>query len=296
MQSFQPIGFSQQWLPTPLGNMAYYTPTENQPGSASPDSPLVFIHSLGGGSSAYEWSHVYPAFAADYQVIAPDLLGWGDSDHPERTYRVSDYLDSLAQLLETVAAAPAVVMATSLTASIVIRLAIKRPELFHQLFLVSPSGYGDFGRDYRLSIAAQLAGTPGVDRWIYALGAANELAVTSFLANFLFHNPARITPEMVNAYLASTQKPKAEYAALASLKGDLCCDLARYMGQLTVPTAFVWGEYSRFSAIDVGRRLAKLTPQVVQLYSVKDAGVLPHLEQPAVVTGLLRGFLKQTAD
>ena len=296
MQQFQPVGFSQQWMDTVLGKMAYYVPTHapwRTEGQTIDAPPVVFLHSLGGGSSAYEWTKVYPALASQYRVIAPDLVGWGDSAHPEHEYCVDDYFQILTQLLETVAVTPAVVAATSLTAAIVIRLAIKRPNLFCGLFLISPSGYGDFGKDYRRTAAAQLAGIPGLDRWIYALGAANELAVTSFLANFLFANPERITPEMVRAYLASTQKKHADYAALASLKGDLCCDLARYVEQLSVPTVFIWGEQSRFSDAAVGRRLARLNSQAIeQFYEIENAGVLPHLEQPAAVTGVLCGFLK----
>lgn len=297
MQQFQPVGFSQHWMDTVLGKMAYYSPTaapwQTAEAGMSNQTPLIFLHSLGGGSSAYEWTKVYPAFALEYRVIAPDLVGWGDSAHPEHIYSVDDYFQILTQLLEAIAVSPAVVVATSLTASIVIRLAIKRPDLFRGLFLVSPSGYGDFGKDYRRTIGAQLSGTPGLDSWVYTLGAANELAVTTFLANFLFAQPKRITPEMVSAYLTSAQKKHADYAALASLKGDLCCDLAYYIKQLSIPTAFVWGNRSRFSGVSAGQRLARLNPQaIVQFYEIEDAGVLPHLEQPAPVTGLLRGFLK----
>ncbi|MEO0825579.1 MAG: alpha/beta hydrolase [Cyanobacteria bacterium J06642_9] len=296
MQQFQPVGFSQQWMDTILGKMAYYSPTaapSRTEAEGIENLSLVFLHSLGGGSSAYEWTKVYPALAPEYRVIAPDLVGWGDSAHPEHAYATNDYFQILTQLLETIVAPPTVVVATSLTASIVIRLAISRPDLFRGLFLVSPSGYADFGKDYRRTVGAQLAGTPSLDRLIYTLGAANELAVTTFLTNFLFADPKRITPEMVNAYLSSAQKTHADYAALASLKGDLCCDLAYYIQQLTVPTAFVWGECSRFSDVSVGRRLARLNPQaIVQFYAIEDAGVLPHLEQPAPVTGVLRGFLK----
>ncbi|MFE4106508.1 alpha/beta fold hydrolase [Almyronema epifaneia] len=297
MLQFQPIGFGQRVVETALGAMAYYTPTaapwvRSDQATEEAKPPLVFLHSLGGGSSAYEWSQVYPAFAADYQVIAPDLIGWGQSAHPVHDYRAEDYFEAIAILLETVAQRPAVVAATSLTAAIVIRLAIRRPELFSQLFLVSPSGYEDFGNGYQQGIAARLAGTPGLDNLIYSLGAANETAIANFMATFLFANPDRITPEMIAAYLASATQRQAEYAALASLKGALCCDLSRYMSQLQVPTLFVWGQASRFNRPEIGQRLAALNPTAVKTVAViPEAGVLPHLELPAIVIGLLRKFL-----
>ena len=293
MQQFQPPGFGRRTCESSLGGMAYYLPVDSPWLSLGENRdtlpPLVFLHSLGGGSSAYEWSKVYPAFVANYRVMAPDLIGWGQSVHPVKDYAVEDYLTSLTDFLERQVKQPAVAAVSSLTAAIIVRLAIRRPDLFRGLVLVSPSGYGDFGVDYKRGMAAQLAGAPGIDKLVYALGAANELVVRNFLQQFIFAQPSRITEEMVAAYLASAQQPNAEYSALASLKGDLCFDLAQYMGELTTPTVMVWGARSRFNSPAVGRRLAQLNPDVIkEFYEIPDAGVLPHLELPAIVTNLLQ--------
>lgn len=301
MLKFQPPGFAQQVTETPLGAMVYYTQAAlglwDTPECRPDRGTLVCLHSLGGGSSAYEWSKVYGALAADYRIIAPDLVGWGQSAHPARSYRPEDYRAVIAHLLEQVVAPPAIVAATSLTAGVVVRLAIQRPDLFQALFLVSPSGNDDFGIGYRFSLPAILAGTPIIDRLLYQLGAANEAAVTQFLQNFLFAHRDLITPEIVQAYLAGTQQPNAEYSALASLKGDICFDLSRYIGQLTVPTTMVVGAAARFNRPSQVQRLAALNRQAVKaVYVVPEVGVLPHVETPAVVVGLVRAFLRQTLE
>lgn len=290
MLSFQPPGFEQRTIALSLGTLVYYTPSL----TVSSGTPLVFLHSLGGGSSAYEWSKVYPAFAGQTPVLAPDLIGWGASSHPARDYQVEDYLTLLTEFLEQVVATPAIVIAASLTAGLVMRLAIQRPDLFRELWLCNPSGYGDFGRNYRQGLSAQLAGTPGLDQLIYTLGAANELAVRNFLQQFLFARPERINHEMVAAYLASAQQPQAEYAALASLKGNLCFDLSLYITQLQIPTVFLWGEAARFTSLETGERLAKLNPEWIKAFhKIPEAGVLPHLELPAVIIGLLQSHLQR---
>lgn len=296
MLQFQPPGFGQQIIKTSLGVMVYYTPT-SAPWRTGADleqhlPPLIFLHSLGGGSSAYEWSKVYPAFAPDYRVIAPDLIGWGQSTHPQRDYTSEDYLTILTELLEWVGQ-PAAVVASSLTAGLTIRLAIQRPDLFRLLFLVAPAGYADFGAEYGQNLAARIAGTPGVDRLVYLLGAANEIAVRNFLEQFLFADRARIIPEMVAAYLTSAQQLNAEYAALASLRGDICFDLSLYIPQLQVPTVLAWGEQARFSSLTMGQRLAKLNPtNIKRVELISNTGVLAHLERPAEVIRLLRTTLK----
>ncbi len=289
MRKFQPAGFQQRSLDTKWGKMVYSMPDASfYSPSVSDAMPLVFLHSLGGGSSAYEWSKVYPSFASNYNVIAPDLIGWGDSAHPAKTYSPEDYLEIIKNLLENVAKKPAWVVASSLTAALAIRLAIAEPQLFRGLFLVSPSGYRDFSEDYQEEFTSQLINLPGLDRLIYAVGAGNEWAVRNFLEQFLFADTSRLSEEVVEAYLASALKPNAEYAALASLKGDICFDLAQYMGDLQTPTSLVWGSQSRFSRPEKGKRLASLNPSAIaQFHIVPATGVLPHLETPAVVTGRL---------
>lgn len=296
MLKFQPAGFEQCITETSLGVMAYYTQVKDGfwgtlNGTSSRDT-LVCLHSLGGGSSAYEWSKVYGSLATDYRIVAPDLIGWGQSAHPAGSYSTEDYCSMVTHLIEQVSKPPAIVAATSLTAGVVVRLAIAHPELFKALFLVSPSGNDDFGFGYPFTLPAVLAGTPGVDRLIYQLGAANEIAVTQFLTNFLFAKPERITPEITQAYLAGTQQHNAEYSALASLKGAVCFDLSRYINQLSIPSTLVVGASAKFNRPDKTKRLAALNPTAIRaVHVVPDVGVLPHVEQPAVVTSLIRNFL-----
>lgn len=198
--------------------------------------PLIFLHNFGGGASAYEWSKVYPAFATNYRVLAPDLIGWGQSAHPVRNYQIADYLTTITEFIQKTCHPPVAVVASSLTAAFTIRLAIQQPDLFQALFLVCPSGFADFGQDAGRRLPLQVINTPLLDRLIYALGAENEVAVRNFLERFLFAKSERVSQEMVEAYLASAQQPNAEYAALAFLRGDFYFDLALYIQQLTVPT------------------------------------------------------------
>jgi pimeloyl-ACP methyl ester carboxylesterase len=290
MVQFQPPGFEQKSIQTSLGQIAYYTLQ-----TISTEPPIVFLHSFGGGSSAYEWSQVYPAFAQMHRVIAPDLIGWGRSAHPARDYRVEDYLTTIAQLLQQVAQSPAIVVAASLTGAIAARLAAQQPDLFRSLFLVCPSGFADFGQGAGRRLPLQVINTPIVDRLIYTLGATNDLAVRNFLENFLFANRDRLNAETVAAYLESARQPNAEYSALAFLRGDLYFDWSLYLPQLTVPTAIVWGARSQFTTVELGRQLAALNPQFIQQFNViPDVGVLPHLEIPAVVTGLLTRWIARS--
>ncbi|MFB8792325.1 MAG: alpha/beta hydrolase [Potamolinea sp.] len=296
MLQFQPPGFGQKVINTSLGSMVYYTQVASPWILATAEQeelpPIIFLHNFGGGASAYEWSKVYPAFATTNKIIAPDLIGWGKSAHPIRDYQISDYLTTLAEFISQVADSPVPVVASSLTGALTVRLAIERPELFKALFLVCPSGFDDFGQGAGRRLPLNIIKTPFLNSLIYSLGATNEIAVRNFLVQFLFAKAERVSDEMVGAYLASAQQPNAEYAALAFLRGDLYFDLPLYIDQLTVPTVIFWGEEAQFTRVDLGRRLARLNPEAVRDFQViSDTGILPHLEQPAMMIGLLQRYL-----
>ncbi|KAF3884704.1 MULTISPECIES: alpha/beta fold hydrolase [Nostocales] len=294
MLQFQAPGFGQKVINTSLGFMVYYTQTA-VPWiiSETEDLPtLVFLHNFGGGASAYEWSKVYPAFATTHHILAPDLIGWGESAHPVRDYQVKDYLTVLAEFIRQTCPTPVTVVASSLTAALTIRLAITQPFLFKALYLVCPSGFDDFGQGAGRRLPLQIINTPLLDRLIYILGAENELAVRNFLQSFLFANPQRVSQEMVQAFLASAQQPNAKFAALAFLRGDLYFDLSLYIQQLTIPTVVFWGTEAQFTSIKLGERLVKLNTTAIQgFHAIADAGVLPHLEVPEIAIGLLQKYL-----
>ncbi len=294
MLQFQPPGFGHKVINTSLGAMVYYTqttaPWTNADTEDSP--PLLFLHNFGGGASAYEWSKVYPAFAPSYRILAPDLIGWGESAHPVRDYQIQDYLTTITEFIIETCRQPVKVVASSLTAALTIRLAIHQPNLFQALFLISPSGFDDFGESAGRRLPLPVINAPLLDNLIYALGAENQFAVRNFLQSFLFGKSERVSQEMVQAYLTSAQQPNAKFAALAFLRGDLYFDLSLYIQQLTIPTVIFWGEKAQFTNIKLGRRMANLNISAIRdFYAIANTGILPHLEMPEIIIGLLQGHL-----
>jgi pimeloyl-ACP methyl ester carboxylesterase len=289
---FQPLGFEPNSVLTSLGRMVHYSNSGIPWRSCARTETLMFLHGFGGGSSAYEWSKVYPAFASEYKIIAPDLIGWGNSEHPERNYQIEDYLTTIDEFLTQISSVPVTVIASSLTAAFTIRLAIARPELFKSLILTTPAGLSDFGADYSRSFFAQLISTPILDRLLYSTGIATSNGIRSFLEQRQFARSSRVYEEIVEAYLESAKQPNAEYSALSFVRGDLCFDLSAYIPQLTTPTAIIWGQKSQFTGPHIGQRFAAMNPQAIKVFQqLEDVGLTPQLELPAVTIGLIRQFL-----
>jgi pimeloyl-ACP methyl ester carboxylesterase len=291
------LGFERQSILISLGEMIYSTNSGSfwQDAAEVRDevSTLVFLHGFGGGSSSYEWSKVYPAFADEYRILAPDLIGWGRSAHPVRNFLIEDYLATIAEFLEKTCNGPAAVIASSLTAAFTIRVAIARPELFKSLILVAPAGLSDFGRNDAKSLFTQLVSMPILDRLLYLTAVANEVAIRLFLEQQQFAQPHRVYSEMVDAYLESAQQPNAEHSALSFVRGDLSFDLSQYVERLRTPTAILWGKCSKFTGPDIGHRLAEMNPEAVQFFQLlDDVGLTPQLEVPEITIGLIYRYLR----
>lgn len=290
---FIPPGFMQRSLVLDQGTVAY---VEADPGfwpGPPPNSvPLLFVHGFGGGSSSYEWSKVYPAFAAEHPVLAPDLIGWGDSDHPDRPCTTADYLALLSDLIDKLCSVPPVVVASSLSAAMMVRVAVDYPDRLKGLILVAPAGLADFGQDPSNSVVNQIVKLPVVDQLIYRGAIATSEGIRLFLDQRQFADSSKITDEMVAAYLKSAQQPQAEVAALAFVRGDLSFDLAPYLSRLATPTAILWGEMAQFTPVETGRRLAALNPAAIRRFEVLPRiGLTPQLEQPGVTIGLIQQCL-----
>lgn len=181
---FIPRGFGEHFVATSLGKMVYYSPQGELWKESESKEKLVFLHGFGGGSSAYEWSKVYPAFAAEYQVLAPDLIGWGRSDHPARRYQADDYIAIIIEFMEQTCQEPTTVIASALTAAFTVRAAIARPDLFKSLIVTTAAGLAEFGKDYRQSGFAQFAQSaniPFFNQLLYGAGVANSFGIRSFL-------------------------------------------------------------------------------------------------------------------
>jgi haloalkane dehalogenase len=228
-----------------------------------------------------------------YRVSAPDLLGWGASDHPDRAYSTEDYLQVIWEFIDQRCQHPPVVVASSLTAAMMVRVANQHPDQIRGLILVAPTGLNDFGADSSQSIVNQIVQLPWVDKAIYAGGIATAEGIRLFLAQRQFADADKISEEMVQAYLLSAQQPNADVAALAFVRGDLNFDLAEYLPQLTTPTVILWGENAQFTDVDTGRRLAALnSAAILKFETLPGIGLTPHLEQPNVTIGLLQSFLQ----
>lgn len=129
---------------------------------AAAGRPLVLLHSVGAASSAYEMRPIFEHYRTLRPVYALDLPGFGFSERASKTYTRDTYKDAILDLLAERVDGPADVIALALSSEFAARAALERPDLFHSLTLIAPSGFA--GQELRPS---QLAGDYGLSELVY---------------------------------------------------------------------------------------------------------------------------------
>ena len=101
--------------------------------------PLLLVH--GGRDHCRNWDWVAEALRGDYHVIAPDLRGHGDSQWMiGGTYRMSDYVYDIAQLVHQAIDGPVSIIGHSLGGMIGLRYAGLYPDRVRRIVAIEGLG------------------------------------------------------------------------------------------------------------------------------------------------------------
>ena len=127
------------------------------------DAPVVlFLH--GNPTSSYLWRNVLPIVAPVAHCIAPDLIGFGQSDKPDIQYGFADHVRYLDAFLERAGIAWAYVVAQDWGSGLAFHLAARKPQFVHGLafmeFIRPMPTWNDFHPDQVETF--QKFRTPGV--------------------------------------------------------------------------------------------------------------------------------------
>lgn len=101
---------------------------------------LLLLHGLGCDSST--WEPVIDALAEHYTVIAPDLLGHGESDKPAADYSLGGYANGMRDLLTVLGIEKVTVVGHSFGGGVAMQFAYQYPDRTERIALVSSGGLG----------------------------------------------------------------------------------------------------------------------------------------------------------
>ncbi len=117
----------------------------NRSGEANAET-ILFLHGSGPGVSAWSnWRYQLDECSDRYQCIAPDLLGFGQSGHPDplpsnRQGWMDHWVEQMIELLDELGLEKVHLVGNSLGCSVSMELLINYPERFDKVVLMGPGG------------------------------------------------------------------------------------------------------------------------------------------------------------
>jgi pimeloyl-ACP methyl ester carboxylesterase len=255
---------------------------------------VVLIHGVAGRAS--QWDRIVQLLAETHTVVAPDLLGHGDSAKPRGDYSLGAHASGIRDLLVGLDIERASVVGHSLGGGIAMQFAYQFPERCERLGLVASGGLG--GDVHALLRAATL---PGSEFVLPLVAHPRVLGVVSVVPRALGRIGLRTRPdltEMARAY-QSLSNAEARSAFIHTLRavidptGQRINASDRLYLASKMPSLIVWGCRDRIIPVEHAQPTHEGMPgSTLELFD--DAGHFPHLDDPLRFARTLQAFLHET--
>jgi pimeloyl-ACP methyl ester carboxylesterase len=251
---------------------------------------LLLIHGMAGSSAT--WDDVIPQLARKYRVIAPDLLGHGESAKPRGDYSLGAFAVWLRDLLNELGVERATVIGQSLGGGIAMQFAYQHRDYCERLVLI---GSGGLGPD--LSPMLRILSAPGAEFVLPVVTPRPVLNLGNKLGSWLtaagIQSPR--ARQMWQAYCSLSDAPTRQ-AFLRTLRsvvdhrGQAVSALNKLHLTADLPTLLIWGDRDR--VIPVAHAYAAHDALAgSRLEVLEGVGHFPHVEAPTAVADILEDFI-----
>jgi pimeloyl-ACP methyl ester carboxylesterase len=255
---------------------------------------ILLIHGVTGSSET--WEDVIPFLSERYTVIAPDLLGHGDSAKPRGDYSLGAYASGIRDLMRAIGHDRATVVGHSLGGGVAMQLAYQFPEMCERLVLVSSGGLGR-----EVSMFLRAATLPGSEWVLPLLASSRVLSAGGSVGRVLRSAGLRAGPDLEEMWkgFSSLHDAEARQAFIYTLRGIVDAGGQRvsardrlYLAE-TVPTLLIWGERDPIIPVEHGQATHDEIPGS-RFEVMAGAGHFPYREDPRRFAGLLSDFVDTT--
>ena len=255
---------------------------------AGAGEPFVLLH--GYPESRLHWRHQFEALAERHRVIAPDWLGWGESDRPlDLSFRYDDEIERICRFLDAVGAPRPALAAHDYGAHLAVGLVARHPERVTRLCLLNsrahrtfptPSWllFGTIGAMARAPLArALLERSP--------LVAVHRLLMSGYVRRGCFDEA------MLDRYLGWMATPQGRRWYVRFFQDYVLAEhpVVEGMKRFTAPVTIVWGDRDPYCPPRIAEELATIFPRAT-LHWLRGADHFVAEERPAEV---LQALLKR---
>ncbi len=246
---------------------------------------ILLLHGL--FASKAQWNKIICALAEhDYNVIAPDLPGYGDStSYALRDYQLERQAELLHKFITKLNIEKLHIAGGSMGGTIAALFAEDYPEKTSSLaFLGAPLGIISYNEPLKKIMAT------GVNPFIPVH--QREFAIEM---NLLFAHPPTVPPEVIQQKIGEYTVNNKHYVRVWNIV-NLYQHILQQEFSFSQPVFIAWGEKDKIFAIDNGMtRLQQSFPNTsaVATVVIEDSGHLPEHDHPGELSKKYLDFLSE---
>ena len=240
--------------------------------------PVMLVHGFPLDHSM--WRYQVADLAADFQLIVPDLRGFGRSGPARGMMKMEDFADDLVQLLDCLKVERAVFAGLSMGGYVAWQFWKKYSNRLHSLIICDSKAAADSALTAEARrVMADRVRQSGPDELV------GTMLPRLFATSTIEQQPAIVAS--VRAVMLNTNR---ETIASALEAMAIRVDMTEELPRIGVRSLLLVGEHDVISPVQEMKSMAEAIPNS-QFAVIPDAGHMAPLERPQEVNQLLRKFL-----
>lgn len=262
---------------------------------AGKGAPVVLLHGLGATKASF--APTLLALAPSYRVIAPDMLGHGDSAKPRVHYSPETYARFAIDLLDALEIDRAHLVGNSLGGRTALEVAMIAPDRVTGVSMLCPA-VAFLRRRWLAPVFRRMR-----PELAFIPQPIPHRAVVAGIRS-LFVSPERLRRTWYEAaadeFLRVWRNPAARYAMLDTLRHLLTDEPLGDRGfwtrleRLEKPAMFLWGDADPLVPASYADHVARALPSA-KIDVLADCGHVPQFEHPAATHRHLKRFIASAA-
>lgn len=255
---------------------------------------VLLLHGI--GSDHRTWIPVLRPLAKRFTVIAPDLLGHGQSDAPRADYSIAGYANAMRDLLAMQGVSRVTVVGHSLGGGVAMQFAYQYPHLTERLVLVGSGGLGKSVTPLLRALTLPGAGLALRTATAPPLNAPISAAMRAAHSAGLPGSTDLAGLAHVYGALADKGRRTAFRHVLRSVvdwRGQVITMLDRAYLAEGMPSLVIWGEQDKVIPVKHAFAAHHVLPGS-QLEVLPHAGHFPHEDDPEHFVAALTDFIRDT--
>lgn len=255
---------------------------------------VLLLHGLGCDHTT--WESVIEPLSRRYTVIAPDLLGHGQSDKPRADYTLGGFANGMRDLLTVLGIDKVTVIGHSFGGGVAMQFAYQYPERTERLMLVASGGLGP-----EVSPAIRAISTPGFHQVMGVLtlpgirhagmAGMRALSGTGLSLTRDLDEVARIYDTFRDS--AARHAVRHVVKAVVDWQGQIVTMADRAYLTEAMPMWVVWGRDDRVIPVRHANAAAELAPNA-RVEVIPDSGHFPHKDHPQRFARIVQDFIRTT--